>query len=629
MISKHLAAAGVAMAGLVASMAANAVAPAIDPQGIPAAQRFYISGSTALGNAFKNYMSLDVTLSGGGVCNHGTINIFSDGASLKAATEFMVTCVSHAAIGTLAAGSNIMIIDDNTGGSLEGTLPLIHAANARPDYFDVDTGGAGAFVATCAAPVQWNALAPLEVGAGHTFPHGDINSAFYGSCGRKTAAKTPTNGFADVNAELFTVGAEPISAADIAQLAGTPLYQQEFGVAVSLNLYRTLQRAQGKGVTDAAVDMPSLSMQTLRSIFAQSPAGSGALTTDWTLVLDDAGAAVTTHDAGANQTAPVAIAPNGATQIYVCRRGDSSGTQASQDAYLLGNRCIGGILGFVTSTTTPVASCAACTAAQCTAMNAGAPCNAGFITGTPNALGPCTVGGTYQQIPNETGCKYNSANNKADVIFAGNGTGDVDSCLNDHDLNNAFAIGIMSGDRAYDDLIAGNPNVNGGFGGSGDATPKVANANLNNEKLHAWRFIAIDQKKPNLESVANGIYDDVWNNVAYTGPLGHAQNAHDADFKALLVSGGVNAMTQTTVLVDIQVSQAHGTTGGILEPQATAVAALSPANIATNPVSALSKAWSGNNDCQPTVQFNSAGDGIAIFNRPSDAPAPAAVPAPL
>jgi hypothetical protein len=233
--------------------------------------------------------------------------------------------------------------------------------------------------------------------------------------------------------------------------------------------------------------------------------------------------------------------------------------------------------------------------------------------------------------PQETGCKYVSASNLADTVFAANGTGDVDSCLHDHSKHNAFAVGILSGDRPYDDLIAGNLNAKGGWGGSGDATPAQVSPPqpLNNAASHEWRFVAIDGKKANLESVASGIYDDVWNNVIYTGALGHGANANDQAFHNLLVTGGVNAMTQSTVLVDIQVSQAHGTTGGILEPQATSVPALIPINIATNPVSALSKAWVGNNDCQPAVQFNTSNGVAGIFNRPSDAPAPAGVPAPL
>jgi len=623
MISKHIAGAGLAIVGLIGSLAASAVAPTIDPQSIPAAQRFYLSGSTALDNAIKEYLTLTA---GGGICATNTITVFADNALLKSATEYMVTCKSSVVIGALPIGTTILVVKDGTGGSLEGILPLIHVANARTDYFDVDTGGATAFLAACGLVAPAFQAAAWGEAGGVNFPHGDATAGFANcGAGRETAKVTPTNGFADVNAEMFTLGLEAITAADAAAVKGVAVYQQQFGVGVSLNLYRTLQEAQKKAITDAAADMPSLSLQTLRGIFGLNAVSGGALTTDWSQVLDDTGAAaVSTHDAdNGNQTVPVAIVPNGQFAIYVCRRGDSSGTQASQDAYFFNNRCAPNLLPFVTPSTA-ITSCVACTVAQCTALSA--KCTSGFLS--PLTSPSCIAGGNYTMTPEETGCAYASANNLTDLVFAGNGTGDVDKCLHDHSKHNAYAIGILSGDRPYDDLIAANANAKGGWGGSGDATPPQVSPPqpLNNAASHEWRFIAIDNKKPNLQSVASGIYDDVWDNVTYTGPAGHAQNAHDVDFKTAITTG-VHALTQLTVLVDIQQSQTHGLTGGILEPQSTTVLPAFPINLATNPVSALSKAWVAPNQCQPAVNNNSSqGAPLGIANSPSVNPAPAGVP---
>lgn len=640
MISRLVAAAALGVAGLAGSIAANAaINPTIDPHTVGTPDRFYISGSTAVDAGFKVYFSLN----GAGLCKTGTLNIFSDATTLKGATQYMITCQSLAAIGTIPANTNIMVVKDGSGGSLEGTNPLVIAAQQRTDYWNVDQAGPPTFINSCAAAQLWSAVG--EVGAGKTYPHGDPNAAFFGSCtAAKTAAITPNVGIADVNAELFTVGLESITASTISSLSGNPIYQQQFGVAVSLNLYRTLQAAQGKGFTDAAVDMPTLSLQTLRGIFGINSLSGTGLTTDWSQVLDDAGNAVTTHDAAnANQTAPAALNGNSATQIYVCRRGDSSGTMASQDAYFLQNRCQSGLVPFVTPTTA-TNTCnggGVCTAAQCTAMiAAGTSCQGSYflVDGNPGQKQTCVAGHTYQTVPEETGCTYQTgaAGNLFDIVFAGNGTGDVDKCLHDHSKNNSFAVGILSGDRPYDDLIAGNANAKGGWGGSGDATPAQVTPPqpLNNAASHEWRYVAIGGAKPNLESVAAGLYDDVWNNVVYTGTLGNAagNNAgpNSPAFQAYISSGTGNAVNSAVVIGDLESSnvQTHGTTGGILEPANTGTIAAVPVNLATNPVSALSKAWVGNNDCQPTIQFNTQ-NALPIYNRPSGAPAPVGVPVPF
>src|SRR5262249_11823361 len=155
------------------------------------------------------------------------------------------------------------------------------------------------------------------------------------------------------NGDVFNIGPEAVSAGTLAKVTGTPLYQQQFGVAVSLNVFRMLQKAQGKTVgSDAAADLPSLSRNIVRSIF-------GGTISDWTQVLDNAGSkrvvdatyqSASSHVLAAITNLNTGVA-NNSTAIYTCRRGKSSGTQAGADIYFLHNRCGANLTPFVTALT--------------------------------------------------------------------------------------------------------------------------------------------------------------------------------------------------------------------------------------------------------------------------------------
>lgn len=128
------------------------------------------------------------------------------------------------------------------------------------------------------------------------------------------APALPAGGFSDVEAALF--GFDVSSAGTEAQAN----VGQVFGVAVSTNLYRALQAAQGLSDVDAATfdpaKAPNLSSAQYTSIIAQ---GSG-YQTDWSPILGTAGAG---------------------KKIVLARRVATSGTQASSNAHFLKNPCDG------------------------------------------------------------------------------------------------------------------------------------------------------------------------------------------------------------------------------------------------------------------------------------------------
>jgi len=150
---------------------------------------------------------------------------------------------------------------------------------------------------------------------------GTLSFPVYANCNRVKPATTadggpalPAGGFSDVEAALF--GFDVSSAGSEAQAN----VGQVFGLAVSTNLYRALQTAQGLADVDAntfdPANAPNLTSAQYTSIIAQ---GSG-YQTDWSPILGAAGTG---------------------KKVVLARRVATSGTQASSNAHFLKNPCNG------------------------------------------------------------------------------------------------------------------------------------------------------------------------------------------------------------------------------------------------------------------------------------------------
>lgn len=127
------------------------------------------------------------------------------------------------------------------------------------------------------------------------------------------APSLPAGGFADVEAQLF---GKDVSAAGTQAPANVG---QVFGVAVSVPLYRALQTAQGITKNTDALD-PGFDPENAPSISsAQYTALITGTYTDWSKIIPN----------------------NTSTQVRIGRRVDTSGTQASSNAYFLKNPCNG------------------------------------------------------------------------------------------------------------------------------------------------------------------------------------------------------------------------------------------------------------------------------------------------
>lgn len=426
------------LAGTAALAAAGSVGATALP--IPAAQAFYFSGSTAMDNPLKALF-----IDSGGICSTAggnTIDVYTDNSSaaINGGHNNMVVCKLSAAIGTFTAGTTVAFDKESNGGSLEGTVPVANGTNLS--FFSTTT------VPTCTG-------GPATVAAGAQYAHAAAYTAHW-NC-TPNASLPPQIGIADENLEVFNLGSPTVTNAIKAKLKFTQFAQNVFGIGVSLDLFRALQRAQGltsTGTTnDSLANRPTLSSAAIRSLYV------GAASS-WANISDAAGNAINS----ATDNGGTAVSGT----VYLCRRGLSSGTESSVDIRFIGNRC-------TQSAASPIAILTATTSA--------ANCTGQLTSGTAD----------------EYGCGWSSTLNKNDTVFAGFGGGDVASCLSYHDTQGQFAIGNLTTNQAEADL--------NGAGGTGDS---------NSSTSGRFRFVKIDGKSPDLGSVVNGQYDYVFDNIMVT-----------------------------------------------------------------------------------------------------------------
>ena len=338
----------------VVAAAAIAAVPAfaIDSSTVPAANQLFVSGATATNQALYQITSL---ASANGFCEPGTIDVYIDTADTgtqdltDANDQFMVACTGRVAPGAPTGFENqpILLAKESNGGSSRGTGIV---ADSTPVEF---LNPAAPGCATSRAVAATGALAAYTLNAGCT---GIFN-------------QVPGAGIADVEAALFLGGDQ------ITNLSANPLFQIVFAPAVSENLYRALQTAQGLTADDDPANAPNITRGQLHRIFAgeaftwdefQLPGGADFLAGE---------------------------------DVYICRRGNDSGTQASFAAFVMNERCNASVPGIFGPDT---ASCEA------------------------------------------AGCDWDAGLFGGDFIFAADGSGDVRACLDFRNDSGQFAIGVLS-----------------------------------------------------------------------------------------------------------------------------------------------------------------------------------------
>lgn len=411
MLNSKVSQAVTAALALGAAAAAQAAPlPAVQIGTVPAGNILYISGSTAITPALLDYM-VNATKP---LCDVSTTRPSVYTGTESGGSFNAVSCIAAASLG-LGSNVEIAIIKENNAGSKNGILPISAPTTNFVSYPNVTAANFDANCVPPAAPITQQGFVPYyPVTCDTTYPV--VTST--GSSGPYSAL-----GYADVEAGIFALNPTNIGSGSSVD---TP-----FGIVLSLGAYHALQAAEGMAHQDNALsDMPTLSRVQLAGMF-------NGFVTDWTHVYGNgSGSSVgaqsvhfgnsglnagnhvcydgtqnsTAADCQAGTQASVAETPHDTT-IYFCERGQSSGTQQTNQIFFAGQGCIG----------------------------------------SPTKFSPPTQSGCFA-----SGCAWSATTYGGDEVFAGAGQGDDLSCLEGHDEQGQFAISLSSTDQAWGTVAVAN-----------------------------------------------------------------------------------------------------------------------------------------------------------------------------
>jgi hypothetical protein len=373
---KAMALLGIASTGM--ALPAFALPPTDWQPGRNPVLNVYYGGATATDNTLEGLFIVP----GSGVCQAGTIDIYRVPTTNRG--NRVIFCRARSGITGVAVNTPIAFHKESIGGSSNGTVPL--ARQQTLQFFNMANAG------TC-------------TNNGTQSPAG-LNPYTQWTCPDSTVNVIPDGGISDTEANLSF---PQLSKTEIATLRQSRGLGVVFGVPVSLNLYRALQVAQGLPQDDVASSVPSLTRAQIRGLY------SGQLT-DWNQITSGTGTALPSV---AGVTSPTSVARGGQpdTNVFICRRVASSGTQASYESYWLQQRC-----DTSRGATSPVPFAVPDDGSTLT-------------TGAPPRLNWESGGG---------------------FVNASEGSGDVRNCFAAHQTNGTWAIGTLSTEVSAANLTQGN-----------------------------------------------------------------------------------------------------------------------------------------------------------------------------
>ena len=250
---------------------------------------------------------------------------------------------------------------------------------------------------TCAAATSSAASAPL----------GTIQQ--WSCTAGTTTTTTGPAGFADVEFNLLNSLITPkLTSAQLNNLTSAQIAANVWGIAVSKNLYTALQNMEGIVASGAALDseanMPSLDKELLNSLFT-------GINSDWSGLTSLTGTAI-------------AAPSSGDSGVYLARRPDSSGTQASIGVTILNFPCAGTAAAMLTDSSGGVCGTATPGSTSVT-VNQGTG-NLLSCLGTLNTAGKYGVGfagtnnrpvSTSGTVTTDAGWRYVKVNGVAPTLF--------------------------------------------------------------------------------------------------------------------------------------------------------------------------------------------------------------------
>ena len=400
-----------AVAGVatVVGSAAYALPPADYTTGA-APLDIYYGGATATDGLLENNF-LEITA---GMCAPGTIDIYRVSVANRGNRVVFCRVTANQVAGFPASdtttvpgvetgGTKVAFHKESIGGSSNGIVPLF--SQTTLEFFNMTAAG------TC-----------TDNGLKNTGSTTLREYREWITCPDTVETKIPNGGISDVEPNLaFPTPTQ----SQLDKLNSAPGVAVVFGVPVTLKLYRALQTAQGLGTDDSSANVPSLTRSQIRGLYTQR-------ITQWSQLRSASNQTLITIP---GVTAPTNAATGLADdKVFICRRVNSSGTQASFESYWLQGRC---------DAKTGSTGALVFAGGQSSTMDTGT---------TPAAQGFAT-----RVTPNE-------------------GSGDMRTCLNQHDTNGTWAIGVLS-------------------------------TEVTSAQLGGFRMVRVDGALPNLATVANGDYD--------------------------------------------------------------------------------------------------------------------------
>jgi len=370
------------------------VASAID-------QRVYVSGASAQDGGIE--FAVRRVCVGGASAAASTLDLYRISGN-----DRVWTCETNNSLipgigtgGGTGGNVRIAIYKFSSGGSGNGVNPLID--NSTLAFRGVQASTSCSTVTPVAASGSFVAL--------------EENS---GCTNATTENVVPQIGFSDVEPNKFT------TAGRAANLTAAGANQLVMGIVVSTNLYRALQASQSLGNDDEYVNMPTLSSTTVANAF------NGNLV-DWSQVTDRAGNSLPAPSSGDGT-------------VNICRRADSSGTQAITEITFLRQRCTS------------------------------------LATTTSGFLPADGAGGAG---PNNTSTGTTAAPNfGAGRVYAGSGSTQVRDCLDAANTQGRFAIGLLSTECAPGNVTSCGSTV-----------------------ARNYRFVKVDSAAPTLVDTVAGKYN--------------------------------------------------------------------------------------------------------------------------
>lgn len=286
-----------AAVSLIAAAPAFALNPTLTAAAITAGNVVRASGASAPTNiVFRGFQ---------GLCKAGTLDTYSNktvAAAIKPGSSawgnfLAYSCTIPSGTAGFAADTNVAFLHTVDGGSINSLYGMSTDASQQVRFIT-------------------DALTSC---VDSNMTETDTSAKIYHKCA--IAKKQSHGGFSDVEKQMWTTlfNTNPPIGVNVADVTVTAVPAgQAFGVAVSKALYEALQLAQGltgctgDNVTEAC--QPNITKRDYASIVNASP--FSVTKADWSFLV-----------------------PTSTQKVHLCRRADTSGTQASSNVYFLGNPC--------------------------------------------------------------------------------------------------------------------------------------------------------------------------------------------------------------------------------------------------------------------------------------------------